>query len=130
MLNGVRWGMPTFTLGPPIPQPRQLEDLSAREIDELRHAAKERDQERRANARRNARQSLAAAGVKFEWNNGGAHLVVYVPDGQVIDFWPGTSLWIVRGEETRHQGGAREIIAMCKARPDDPPAPPHRETLL
>jgi hypothetical protein len=122
--------MPTFSLGPPIPQPVPLDELSAREIDELRREAKEHDQERRANARRNARQSLVNAGVKFDWNNGGAHLVVYVPDGQVVDFWPGTSLWIIRGEEIRHQGGAREIIAMCKVRPADPPALPPRDSML
>lgn len=46
---------------------------------------------------------LTAAGVNFESKNIDAHLIVKMP-GKTIDFWPGTGLWMVRGQPTRRYG--------------------------
>lgn len=51
---------------------------------------------------------LEAAGIQFESKNGGAHLVVSAA-GLVVDFWPGTGLWVVRGTNERRRG-VRHLI--------------------
>lgn len=56
---------------------------------------------------------LREAGVHFTAKNGGAHLIVRTDGGHVIDFWPGTGLWIMRGSTQRH-GGVRKLIKFCK----------------
>lgn len=57
---------------------------------------KQESMDRRANNRENSASILEEKGIKFERKNMGAHLIVH---GQVIvvDFWPGTGKWIVRG---------------------------------
>jgi hypothetical protein len=69
-------------------------------------------QEKRRSNRTGSPQLLTEAGIPFESKNGGAHLIVRA-NGAVIDFWPGTGLWIVRGSTQRH-GGVRSLIALCK----------------
>jgi hypothetical protein len=46
---------------------------------------------------------LAQNDVVYESKNGGAHLIVQ-GNHHVIDFWPSTGLWIIRGEKTKHRG--------------------------
>jgi hypothetical protein len=49
---------------------------------------------------------LTEAGIAFETHNGGAHLVV----AGRYDFWPGTGLWMARGDRSKNRG-VRRLIA-------------------
>ena len=80
-------------------------------------------QAKRANNRKSSPELLQEAGIPFEWKNGGAHLIVRTDGGHVVDFWPGTGLWIMRGSTQRH-GGVRKLIKFCK--PQAPNAGIHR----
>jgi len=42
-------------------------------------------------------ECLERLGVDFNIHNNGVHLVVYSRKDEVIDFWPSTGKWIVRG---------------------------------
>jgi hypothetical protein len=72
---------------------------------------KQARQEKRASNRDNAPEVLTQAGLKFEAKNGGAHLIVTGLDRQVVDFWPGTGLWIAR--KTRREG--RGVFNLIRA---------------
>ena len=61
---------------------------------------------RRANNRAGSAQFLRARNFQFKSKNNGAHLVVTQGD-LVVDFWPGTGLWIVRGTGVRARGVKR-----------------------
>lgn len=61
-------------------------------------------QYKRARNRASSTALLEDAGLDFESKNDGAHLVVRSSRGYVVDFWPGTGLWIVRGEGARRRG--------------------------
>lgn len=80
------------------------------DMGELFRDMKAAAQERRANNRENSPARLTEAGIKYESKNGGAHLVVTAL-GKTIDFWPGTGLWIVRGQSRRQRGVFRLINA-------------------
>ena len=108
----------------------KIEDDPDVSLGDAYRAINDVKKERRKMKRGSADQLLSAAGLKFEWKNLGAHLIVHAPDGRIIDFWPGTSLWIVRGDSVRHRGGPRDIIATCKGHlplpdPEESPAPDH-----
>lgn len=47
-------------------------------------------------------------GIPFVAKNGGAHLIVSAA-GLVVDFWPETGLWAVRGTNERRRG-VRHLI--------------------
>lgn len=64
--------------------------------------------EKRASNRDYGYAALLAAGVRFDCNNAGAHLVVYGHKGAVFDYWPGTGLWMQRGGPRRR--GLRELL--------------------
>jgi len=66
-------------------------------------AMAEHSKQKRAGNRENSAAMLTAAGVVFESKNEGAHLVVHHHTG-MIDFWPGTGLWIVRGVKYKGRG--------------------------
>lgn len=68
-------------------------------------------QEKHASNREQSTAMLAAAGIQFESKNAGAHLIVKA-SGFLIDFWPGTGLWQVRGLSNRKRG-VRNLIAFC-----------------
>lgn len=71
-------------------------------------AKKEHGQKKRAHNREQAPLLLTEAGVTFESKSGGAHLIVR--DGElVINFWPGTGLWVVQGHPAHHRGVFRLI---------------------
>lgn len=65
-------------------------------------------QERRSNNRDSSAQVLQQAGIAFTTSNGGVHLVV-TAGTKTIDFWPGTGLWIVRGDKKKWRG-VRNLI--------------------
>lgn len=73
---------------------------------------KERSQQNRASNREGGAHMLTEAGLSFESKNDGAHLIVrHYP--LVIDFWPGTGLWQVRGKPFRRRG-VRNLINYAK----------------
>jgi len=55
---------------------------------------------------------LQRLGALFESKNNGAHLVVQ-SGHNVVDFWPSTGLWIVRGEKTKRRG-VRKLEAFIR----------------
>lgn len=71
--------------------------------------------EKRASNRKMSHDMLVVAGVKFEVRNLGAHLVV-TGKSCIIDFWPGTGLWIVRQQTPRRRGvrGLLDFLAKEK----------------
>lgn len=59
---------------------------------EMREAGKKK----RASNRESSAQQLINHGIKFTSHNCAAHLIVEGKDG-LIDFWPGTGKFIIRG---------------------------------
>lgn len=70
-----------------------------------RRAAK---QEKRADNREQSAEVLTRAGVVFESKNMGAHLIVQA-GASVVDFWPGTGLWIARPLGEKGRGVAKLV---------------------
>lgn len=58
------------------------------------------NQAKRAGNRESSTSELQRLGVEFESKNDGAHLIVE----NVLDFWPGTGLWINRRTHKRGRG--------------------------
>ena len=54
---------------------------------------------------------LIKNGVDFEVRNNGVHLIVTGKEG-LIDYWPSTGKFIVRGGETGR--GIRNLLTLCK----------------
>jgi hypothetical protein len=73
------------------------------------NALKKFKQEKRADNREHSAALLVQSGIKFEARNLDAHLIVQA-GAKIVDFWPGTGLWIVRGETTKRQRGVRHLI--------------------
>lgn len=69
-------------------------------------------QRKRADNRESSADMLRQAGIAFQSNNDGAHLIVRAR-GDTIDFWPGTGLWIRRGTNQRKRGVGK-LLAFCK----------------
>lgn len=63
----------------------------------------EDNKDKRANNRESSAEILFKKGITFECKNNGAHLVVR-GSGCVVDFWPGTGLYIVRVSEKKGRG--------------------------
>ena len=63
----------------------------------------ERKQIDRAAKRDAGAKLMRELGVPFELKNGGAHLILQHKN-MTIDFWPGTSKWLVRGQSRSYQG--------------------------
>ena len=66
-------------------------------------AMREDSQRRRARNRENSAAVLRTKGIAFEERNAGAHLIVRHA-GTVVDFWPGTGKWIMRGSGLSGRG--------------------------
>jgi hypothetical protein len=79
----------------------RYEDDANDDIGEMFRAINKQRQEARASHRKTSPEHLRAAGVNFLTKNDGAHLVVTTKRG-LLDFWPGTGLWIDR--TTRREG--------------------------
>lgn len=69
---------------------------------------REHKQAKRADNTKQSTALLQQAGVIFDSLNAGAHLVVQA-DPNVVDFWPSTGLWIVRGQPAKRRG-VRKLI--------------------
>lgn len=63
----------------------------------------ERSKIKRASNRANSAKTLQTFGIEYTTHNFGAHLIINCGE-QVIDFWPGTGKWIVRGKPTIGRG--------------------------
>lgn len=73
-----------------------MSDIDEMSDSEMWRERKKDSQEKRATNRENSVQLLTEWGIAYEVKNGGAHLIVK-HRGLVVDFWPGTGKWIVRG---------------------------------
>lgn len=73
----------------------------------------ERQEKRAANTQRGA-EALKEAGIQFVTKNYGSHLIVKPSSGAVVNFWPGTGLWMLRGSTQRHRG-VGSLVAFCKS---------------
>lgn len=83
------------------------------EMGEIWTGVRAMRQEKRAANREASADLLLQAGVPHQSNNGGAHLIVRPVNGPLIDFWPGTGLWIQRGTPKKHRG-VQSLIKHCK----------------
>lgn len=78
------------------------------DMGDLFNDLKQVRQKKRAGNRDQSAAVLSRAGIVFEEKNIGAHLIVFGGE-TTIDFWPGTGLWIVRGENQRRYG-VRKLV--------------------
>ena len=60
-------------------------------------------QEKRRQNRIQSAKMLREAGIDFESNNAGAHLVIR-SGKEIINFWPGTGLWVVQWTLKQRRG--------------------------
>lgn len=70
-------------------------------------------QDKRAANRRSSTRLLRDAGFVIEEKNAGAHLVVRHGD-DVVDFWPGTGLWIDRATPGERRRGVFSLVDHLK----------------
>lgn len=91
-----------------------IRDTDDESMGDFWHDSKAARQEKRASNRTNSAELLREAGIAFEAKNIDAHLIVRHA-GCVIDFWPGTGLWMVRGGPTRRYG-VRSLISFFRQR--------------
>lgn len=82
------------------------------DLGETFAALREDSRAKRANNRVSSAELLRKAGVDFESRNAGAHLIVSSAR-VVVDFWPGTGLWIERGRARRGRGVRKLIKFVC-----------------
>lgn len=68
-------------------------------------------QEKRRSNTAYSTNMLRENGIEFAVNNGGIHLVLTKAD-QVIDYWPSTGLWWIRGTSNKRRGIAKLIKYM------------------
>jgi hypothetical protein len=57
---------------------------------------------------------LTGAGVSFQSHNSGVHLVLSKGE-ELIDFWPSTGLWWIRGTSNKRRGIQKLIQHMKRA---------------
>lgn len=72
-------------------------------MDEFWQGMREESSEKRELNRKQSTYLLTQLGLELESKNGGAHLIVRYQQ-LVIDFWPGTGLWIERGRKHKSRG--------------------------
>jgi hypothetical protein len=80
-----------------------MTDADDDDMGAMWRAVKLARQEKRTNNRKSSAVLLKDAGIEFETKNINAHLIVKSND-KFIDFWPGTGLWMVRGDVARRYG--------------------------
>nr|DAK49092.1 MAG TPA: matrix protein [Caudoviricetes sp.] len=71
-------------------------------MKELFKEMRERSKEKRSSNREKSADLLKNSGINFERKNCGAHLIIL--STPKIDFYPGTGLWKVRGENKKRRG--------------------------
>lgn len=79
-------------------------------FNDLREIKREK---RRSNTACSTRM-LKDSGIEFVSHNGGIHLVL-TKDHQLIDYWPSTGLWWIRGTSHKRRGVQR-LIKYMKSR--------------
>lgn len=72
-----------------------------------------KQEKRRSNTAHSTRM-LQESGIEFASHNGGTHLTLTKHE-QVIDYWPSTGLWWIRGTSNKRRGIAK-LIKHMKAR--------------
>lgn len=87
------------------------------ELGEVWREVKKQAAEKRASNRASSLERLKIAGIEFKVHNNGAHLVVYGPRG-VVDFWPGTGRYIIRGSGDTGRG-VRAVLHFCRGADDE-----------
>lgn len=70
--------------------------------------------DKRAANREKSAEILRLRGINFKSKNNGVHLVVYGLR-EVIDFWPGTGKYVVRGSGVTGRG-VRNLLKLCHDR--------------
>lgn len=83
------------------------------EMAEIFSGMKAVKQQKRADNREASADILSRSGVIFESKNAGAHLIV-LAGREVVDFWPGTGLWIVRGSPAKRRG-VRKLVEFVES---------------
>lgn len=73
------------------------------------NAMREFKQAKKGKNRQQSAEILTRSGIVFSSGNAGAHLIV-LAGSKTVDFWPGTGLWIVRGQETYRRRGVRKLV--------------------
>lgn len=82
------------------------------DMGEVFNDLKQVKKEKRAANTQSSTEILKAEGFTFLSLNGGAHLVV--AGNGIVDFWPSTGLWIVRGGKKGR--GVKNLIKFIKSR--------------
>lgn len=60
---------------------------------------------------------LSNTGVPHSKHNNGYHIVLTLPGGKVIDCWPSTRKWQLRGQRISRDGGALHDLVRQNLRP-------------
>lgn len=84
------------------------------DMGEMWDSVKAEGQEKRARNREQSAALLEKRGIAFETKNAGAHLIVR-HNSKVVDFWPGTGKWIVRGAMARKGRGVFKLLRFLQA---------------
>lgn len=79
------------------------------EIGDTFNALREIRREKRLGNRNFSTQRLIDLNIPFESKNDGIHLIVRLPNDNLIDFWPSTGLWMERGTNKKMRG-VRNLI--------------------
>lgn len=70
---------------------------------------REESKERRAHNRENGLAALKERSIHVEQKNNGFHLIVKHGD-KVVDYWPGTGLWMDRAVQSMRRRGIRSLL--------------------
>lgn len=85
------------------------------EMAEIWGSLREMRQEKKRSNLAASTKMLTQNNIPFVAHNGGIHLVLRRGD-QMVDYWPSTGLWWIRGTSNKRRGIAR-LLAYMRARP-------------
>lgn len=77
---------------------------------------------RRAGNRQRGRDAIESAGVPYETNNNGVHMILRTSKG-IIDFWPGTGKWTPRKRTQDTGRGTHSLMTYILQAPNDARVP-------
>ena len=60
---------------------------------------------------------LSRTGIAHKKHNKGYHVVLTLPDGRMIDCWPSTKKWQLRGQRMSRNGKALHELVLQQLRP-------------
>ena len=78
--------------------------MSDNEISETFKELRQASQDKREHNRRYSTKLLSSRRYKFKVVNNGYHLIIEELKDNLIDFWPSTGLWKVRGTNKSNRG--------------------------